>query len=84
MSLLLIIVQVDRRLVEITEKVAEKDITDIDAHLHHLLPQEKGENTKSIKSEVEEAGHMINIAAIVKDTMKMMIDTLTKGGDKIK
>ncbi len=79
---MLIIVQLDRIRVEITEKVAEKDITDIDGHLrHHLLPQEKGENTKSIKRGVE-AGHMINIAAIVKDTM--MIDTLTKGGDKIK
>lgn len=77
---LLIIVQLDRRLVEITEKVAD---TDIDGHLLHLPPhQEKGENTKSIKRGVE-AGHMINIAA-VKDTMKMMIDTLTKGGDKIK
>ncbi len=80
MSLLLIIVHLDRRLVEITEKVAD---TDIDGHVHHLLPQEKEENTKSIKRGVE-AGHMINIAATVKDTTMMMIDTLTKGGDKIK
>lgn len=79
-GLSLIIVQLDRIKVEITEKIAKKDITDIDSHiLRHLLPQEKGENTKSIQREVE-AGHMINIAA-VKDTIMIMTDTITKGGD---